>query len=68
MFEELIGKKVKIVYDHMGTEKAVFGILRGEDDNTFKIEFNNGNIIGINKRLFIRLNEEEDRHGYQNKD
>lgn len=59
MFDELIGKKVKIVYNHMGKEKAVFGILLGEDDKNFKLKFSSGDIVGISKNVLIRLSEEQ---------
>jgi len=60
MFEELLNKKVKIVYDHLGKEKAVFGTLIGEDEKTFKLKFASGDIIGINKAFFVRISEERE--------
>lgn len=59
MFEDLYGQKVKIVYDHFGVEKAAYGILLEEDAYSFKLRFRSGDIVGISKRNFIRISEEE---------
>jgi RNase P/RNase MRP subunit p29 len=60
MFRELVGKRVKIVYDDGGKIKAVYGRLLAEDESSFKVEFSDGKIIGVSKKSYIRISEEKD--------
>lgn len=62
-FKELIGKKVKILYTASGRDRSVFGILLDEDEDTFKLRFVSGDVVGISKKTFIRISEENGREG-----
>lgn len=57
MFEELWGRKVKIVYEDDGKTKAVYGKLLGDNDNEFKMQFNDGSILGVSKLVYRRITE-----------
>jgi hypothetical protein len=57
MFERLINKKIKCVWNDDNNSKAVSGILKTFNDNFLEIYTENGNNIIISVKSIITIKE-----------
>lgn len=59
MFEDLVGKKVKLVFRDGDNTKAVPGILVNTEDGFLRIDSENGNVIviGIDSIVSVKVVE-----------